>query len=109
MRSQFLSSERGKNVNQPGKFRNLPQFQPPLQPRFSTNPSLIALSGDAGQTPTYGALHHTANGRQWNWRRGLVHMEHLRIESLGRTNDCIKVDGLYKIMFQFDTNSPITS
>lgn len=109
MRSQFLSSKRGKNVNQPGKFRNLPRFQPPLQPRFSAKPDLVTLSRGVGQTPISKPLRHTINGQQWNWSRGRHHMEHLRVESLGRTNDCIKVDGLYKIMFQFDTNSPITS
>ncbi|WP_155293545.1 hypothetical protein [Comamonas testosteroni] len=93
MRCQFLSSERGKNVNQPGKFRNLPRFQPPLQARFSAKTGLIALSRGVGQTPISKPLRYTINGQQWSWSRGLVHMEHLRVESLGRNNDCIDIDG----------------
>jgi len=80
MRSQFLSSERGKNVNQPSRFRNLPRFQPPLQPRFSAKPGLIALSRGVGQTPVYRPLHHSANGQQSNWSHVRLRMMHLRVK-----------------------------
>jgi len=62
MYRQFLSSERGKNVNQPGSSAIRLDFSHCYKHAFFARPGLIVLSPGVGQTPISKPLHHSTNG-----------------------------------------------